>query len=62
MEPLQDGDGEGGCFAGSSLGAAQHVASFQGVGDGLCLYGRGLMITFLIERFQNGLEDGKFFE
>ena len=54
VQPLQNGQGEGGRLAGAGLGAAQHVLSRQRQGDGLFLNGGGPLIALLPHRRQQG--------
>jgi hypothetical protein len=46
---LQQGQGEGGGFTGSGLGAPHYVFSFQDGKDGLGLYGGGQAVPFLFQ-------------
>ena len=50
VEPLEDGDGEGGGFAGAGLGATDEVPALERRGHGLGLDGRRLDVAQLIYR------------
>ena len=54
LQPLQDGQGESGGFAGARLGAAQHILSLQDQRDGSLLDGGRGFITGIADVFQKG--------
>ena len=61
-QAVQHGQGEGGRFAGTGLGAAQQVMTGQYQGNGLGLNGRGRFIALLEHSFQDGRSQVQFFE
>ena len=61
-QQLQHGQGKGGGFAGSGLGAAQQVPALQHRRNGLGLNGRRLGVALLFHGAQKGAGKGKFTE
>jgi len=57
LEAGDDGQGEGGRLAGARLGDAQHVAPFEGGGDGAGLDRRGRFVAGFFNRLEDlGIE------
>ena len=53
MQPVQDGQGEGGCFASARLSATQQIPAFDHRREGLLLNRRGLRVSHIRHGRQN---------
>ena len=54
-QAVQDGQREGGGFAGSCAGTPQHIPALQHMGNRLLLNGRGFGVPFLANGFQQAV-------
>ena len=61
-EHLQNGDGKGGGFTGSGLGAPNQIPSLEQQWNGLFLNGRGNFVPLLGDRLENGGNEIQFRE
>ena len=59
---VQDGQHEGGCFAGASLRPCQQVVTCQDDGNRLCLHGGGCVVALLLHGLENGRSQIQFFK
>ena len=62
FEPRQHRQREGGGLAGAGLGDSEHVAPFEGVGDGLFLDWRRRVVSRQFDGFEHFLAQAEFIE